>query len=75
MIQEGHNAMRIHEQVPTTIDGLQRVDSALRTFLSQIALRIRLETDKYESVYDEYIRNRDIMQERDIPQLDAPILE
>ncbi len=75
MVQDGHNALRIHEQVPTTIDGLQRVDSALRTFLSQLALRIRLETDKYESVYEEYLRNRDLMHDRDIPQLDVAILE
>jgi hypothetical protein len=75
MVQEAHNALRIHEKVPATIDGLQRVDCALRTFLSQIALRLRLETDKYESVYDEYLRNREAMHERDIGQLELPILE
>lgn len=75
MVQEAHNILRIHEKVPATIDGLQRVDCALRTFLSQIALRIQLETDKYQSVYEEFQRNRDAMHERDIGQLELPILE
>ena len=75
MVQEGHNALKIHEKVPNTADGLQRVDCALRTFLSQIALRIRLETDKYEMVHNEYLRNRDLMHDRDVPQLEVPVLE
>jgi hypothetical protein len=51
------------------------MDCAIRTHLSQIAIRISIEIAKYDAVFDEYNRIRQIMEARNIGPKDHTILE
>ena len=60
---------------PYTMDGLQCIDCALRTHLSQIAIQISVEIAKYDAVFVEYKHIHSIMDRRSIPIKDHTILE
>ncbi|KAF8131332.1 hypothetical protein K438DRAFT_1998930 [Mycena galopus ATCC 62051] len=62
-------------KVSYTDDAVMRMDSALRTHLSQIALRISVEVRKYDSVFLEYERIKTMMEERNLDHQDYPYYE
>ncbi|KAJ7193670.1 hypothetical protein B0H12DRAFT_1245988 [Mycena haematopus] len=62
-------------KIPHTVDGLQRMDCAIRTHLSQIAIRISIEVAKYDAVFVEYKRISAIMEARSVGHKDHSIFE
>ncbi|KAJ7429306.1 hypothetical protein B0H11DRAFT_1945310 [Mycena galericulata] len=64
-----NNARRIgatNKNVPTSDNGLCRMDCALRTQLAQLAIAINVESRKYDSVYVEYEQVRRTMDDRKV---------
>ncbi|KAJ7511413.1 hypothetical protein B0H11DRAFT_2215240 [Mycena galericulata] len=69
MLAHIDNARRIgatNKNVPTSDDGLRRMDCALRTQLAQLAIAINVESRKYDAVYIEYERVRRTMDDRKV---------
>ncbi|KAJ7823917.1 hypothetical protein B0H13DRAFT_2375760 [Mycena leptocephala] len=75
ILDEANKLVGHAAKIPHTVDGLQRMDCAIRTHLSQIAIRISIEIAKYDAVFDEYNRVRQIMETRNVGPKDHTILE
>ncbi|KAF7348908.1 hypothetical protein MVEN_01411100 [Mycena venus] len=75
VMREAGKRIGITATIPHTIEGVQRMDCALRTNLSEIAIRISMETKKYDAVHGEYERLRSIMDEHKIESRDNFIFE
>ncbi|KAJ7923217.1 hypothetical protein B0H13DRAFT_1865168 [Mycena leptocephala] len=75
ILDDANKLLGAASKIPHTADGLQRMDCALRTHLSQIAIRISVEVAKYDSVFDEYMHIRSIMEKKGIAQRDHSISE
>ncbi len=75
ILDEANKLVSHAAKIPHTVDGLQRMDCAIRTHLSQIAIRISIEIAKYDAVFDEYNRVRQIMETRNVGPKDHTILE
>ncbi|KAJ7872722.1 hypothetical protein B0H13DRAFT_1895295 [Mycena leptocephala] len=75
ILDEANKLVGHAAKIPHTVDGLQRMDCAIRTHLSQIAIWISIEIVKYDAVFDEYNRIRQIMEARNVGPKDHTILE
>ncbi|KAJ7896215.1 hypothetical protein B0H13DRAFT_2338438 [Mycena leptocephala] len=75
ILDEANKLVGHAAKIPHTVDGLQRMDCAIRTHLSQIAIRISIEIAKYDAVFDEYNRIRQIMEARNVGPKDHTILD
>ncbi|KAJ7899723.1 hypothetical protein B0H13DRAFT_2336875 [Mycena leptocephala] len=75
ILDEANKLVGHASKIPHTVDGLQRMDCAIRTHLSQIAIRISIEIAKYDAVFDEYNRIRQIMEARNVGAKDHTILD
>ncbi|KAJ7921084.1 hypothetical protein B0H13DRAFT_2318657 [Mycena leptocephala] len=75
ILDEANKLVGHAAKIPHTVDGLQRMDCAIRTHLSQIAIRISIEIAKYDAVFDEYNRVRQIMETRNVGPKDHTILD
>ncbi|KAJ7900900.1 hypothetical protein B0H13DRAFT_2336317 [Mycena leptocephala] len=64
ILDEANKLVGHAAKIPHTVDGLQRMDCAIRTHLSQITIRISVEIAKYDAVFDEYNRIRQVMETR-----------
>lgn len=56
--------------IPTSNDGLRRMDCALRTQLAQISIIISVEARKYDVIFLEYERVRRTMEDRKVQPTD-----
>ncbi|KAJ7878399.1 hypothetical protein B0H13DRAFT_2346589 [Mycena leptocephala] len=75
ILDEANKLVGHAAKIPHTVDGLQCMDCAIRTHLSQIAIRISIEIAKYDAVFDEYNRIHQIIEARNIGPKDHTILD
>ncbi|KAJ6578159.1 hypothetical protein B0H19DRAFT_1253435 [Mycena capillaripes] len=75
ILEQSNRLLGNANKIPHTNDAIQRMDSALRTHLSQIAIRISIETAKYDAVFVDYNRIRDVMKERGVSPKDHIVFD
>lgn len=72
MINSGDHVIKSIGTLSQTNEGLQRIECSLRIHLSQIAARVSVDSRKYDAVYAEYDRVREILLKRNLPTKEFP---
>ncbi|KAJ7302512.1 hypothetical protein DFH08DRAFT_977784 [Mycena albidolilacea] len=72
MINSGDHVIKSIGTLAQTNEGLQRIECSLRIHLSQIAARVSVESRKYDAVYAEYDRVRELLLQRNLSTREFP---
>ncbi|KAJ7801238.1 hypothetical protein B0H14DRAFT_3489835 [Mycena olivaceomarginata] len=72
MINSGDHVIKSIGMLAQTNEGLQRIECSLRIHLSQIAARVSVDSCKYDAVYTEYDRVRELLLQRNLSTREFP---